>query len=60
MREIALVVSSCIKFITFVKFEVDRVKMVGFAWQDRQYLTRFAKGPNGEWVDVVKARSLER
>eukprot|EP00438_Fugacium_kawagutii_P025232 Skav230245 [mRNA] locus=scaffold1818:150086:157664:- [translate_table: standard] len=26
--------------------------------QDRQYLTRFAKGPNGEWVDVVKARHL--
>mmetsp|Transcript_75280 Transcript_75280/g.166308 ORF Transcript_75280/g.166308 Transcript_75280/m.166308 type:complete len:299 (+) Transcript_75280:43-939(+) len=26
--------------------------------QDRQYLTRFAKGPNGEWVDVVKARQL--
>lgn len=23
--------------------------------EDRQYLTRFAKGPNGEWVDVVKA-----
>lgn len=26
--------------------------------EDRQYLTRFAKGPNGEWVDVVKARRL--
>ncbi|CAE7290038.1 unnamed protein product [Symbiodinium necroappetens] len=26
--------------------------------QDRQYLQRFTRGPNGEWIDVVKARRL--